>query len=226
MRTSRFSDEQVLQILQEAQVGTAVKVLCAKHNISPATFRAWKRKFGWMNVSEVWRLRALSEENARLNRLVADKELQIQILQEVNGKMVSPSVGRRAARASVHESGHPAAAVCRALTLPRSAFYRLPRRSPRSRKLEQRAVELSERHPRYSYRRITALMRRAGEEVNPKRVQRVRAEAGLRGRKRQRKARGSAPRRRSAGRSSIPGTSGAATSCTTRRTPGPVSRSL
>ena len=80
MRTSRFKDEQVHQILQEAQAGTAVKVLCAKHNISPATFHAWKRKFGGMNISEARRLRALSEENTRLKRLVADKELQIQIL--------------------------------------------------------------------------------------------------------------------------------------------------
>ena len=103
--------------------------------------------------------------------------------------MVSPSIRRRAAHSSAHESGHPAAAVCRALGVPRSAFYRSPRRSPRSRKLEQRVVELSQRHPRYGYRRITALLRRAGEEVNPKRVQRVRAEAGLRVRKRQRKAR-------------------------------------
>ena len=80
MRTGRFKDEQVHQILQEAQAGTAVKVLCAKHNISPATFHAWKRKFGGMNISEARRLRALSEENTRLKRLVADKELQIQIL--------------------------------------------------------------------------------------------------------------------------------------------------
>ncbi len=53
MRTSRFSDEQVLQVLQEAQAGTAVKVLRAKHNISAAMFHAWKRKFGGMNVNEV-----------------------------------------------------------------------------------------------------------------------------------------------------------------------------
>ena len=61
----------MLQILQEARAGTAVKVLCAKHNISPATFHAWKRKFGGMEVDEVRRLRALTEENARLKRLVA-----------------------------------------------------------------------------------------------------------------------------------------------------------
>lgn len=86
MRTSRFSDEQVLQILQEAQAGTAVKVLCAKHNISPATFHTWKRKFGGMEVNEARRLRALTDENVRLKRLVADGLLQIQILQEVNAK--------------------------------------------------------------------------------------------------------------------------------------------
>ena len=90
MRTSRFSPEQVIQILQEAQAGTAVKVLCAKHNISPGTFRAWKRKFGGMEVNEARRLRALEEENARLKRLVADKELQIQILKEVNSKNGKP----------------------------------------------------------------------------------------------------------------------------------------
>jgi putative transposase len=86
MRASRFSDEQVLQILQEAQAGTAVKVLCAKHNISQATFHAWTRKFGGMNVGEARRLRALADENARLKRLAADALLQIQILQEVNAK--------------------------------------------------------------------------------------------------------------------------------------------
>lgn len=58
MRTSRFSDEQALQILQEARSSTAVKVRCANHIIRPATFHTWKRKFGGMEVSEARRRRA------------------------------------------------------------------------------------------------------------------------------------------------------------------------
>jgi hypothetical protein len=139
--------------------------------------------------------------------------------------MVSPSARRRAVLASVHKSGHPAAAVCRALGVPRSAFYRLPRRSRPSQELEQRIVELSERHPRYGYRRITALLRRAGACENPKRVQRIRAEGGLKVRKRQRKADGWACRRQSGRRSRTPTTSGAVTSCTTRPAPGLASGS-
>ena len=60
--------------------------MCAKHNISEATYYAWRRKFGGMDVSEARRLRGLEEENARLKRLVADQAVQIQILKEVNSK--------------------------------------------------------------------------------------------------------------------------------------------
>ncbi len=62
------------------------KGVCAAHNISAATYHAWKRKFGGMEVSEAKRLRALEEENSRLKRLVADQAVQIQILKEVNAK--------------------------------------------------------------------------------------------------------------------------------------------
>jgi putative transposase len=60
--------------------------VCAKHNISEATYYAWKRKYGGMDVSEARRMRVLEEENARLKRLVADLSVQNQILKEVNSK--------------------------------------------------------------------------------------------------------------------------------------------
>lgn len=86
MKKSRFSEEQVIGILREAGGESPVKAVCAKHNISEATFYAWRKKYGGMDVSEARRLRALEEENHRLKRAVADLTVQNQILKEVNAK--------------------------------------------------------------------------------------------------------------------------------------------
>ena len=86
MRRSRFDEEQKIGILREVESGRAAKTVCTKHNISEATYYAWKRKYGGMDVSEARRMRVLEEENARLKRLVADLSVQNQILKEVNSK--------------------------------------------------------------------------------------------------------------------------------------------
>jgi putative transposase len=86
MKRIRFSEEQIIGILREADASSPIKAVCAAHNISTATYHGWKRKFGGMEVSEAKRLRALEEENARLKRLVADQAVQIHILKEVNAK--------------------------------------------------------------------------------------------------------------------------------------------
>ena len=85
MKKSRFSEEKVIEILREGQAGS-VKTVCAKHNVSEATYYAWKKKYGGMEVSEARRLRALEDENARLKRAVADLVVQNTILKEVNAK--------------------------------------------------------------------------------------------------------------------------------------------
>lgn len=86
MKRSRFSEEQIIGALREVESGTSVKEVCARHNISAATFYAWRKKYGGMDVSEARRMRALEDENARLKRLVADLSVQNQILKEVNSK--------------------------------------------------------------------------------------------------------------------------------------------
>jgi putative transposase len=81
------------------------------------------------------------------------------------------------------------AAACRALGLARSSFYRENREAVESRRVRKEIEELSGKHPRYGYRRITALLRRDGFRVNPKRVSRIRREEGLKVSKRQRRTR-------------------------------------
>jgi len=86
MKRSRFSEEQILGVLKEVESGEKVKTVCARHNISEATYFTWKRKFGGMEVNEMRRLKSLEDENSRLKRLVADLSVQNQILKEVNSK--------------------------------------------------------------------------------------------------------------------------------------------
>ena len=87
---------------------------------------------------------------------------------------------------SVQEGLGRVAAACRALELARSSYYRSGRSSLESRRIRKEVLELSGKHPRYGYRRITALMRREGFEVNGKRVARIRREEGIKVSKKQR----------------------------------------
>jgi putative transposase len=86
MRKSKYSEEQIIGILREAEGDTPVKVVCAKYNVSNATFYKLRAKYGGMDVNEARRLRALEDENGRLKRAVADLTVQVQNLKEVNSK--------------------------------------------------------------------------------------------------------------------------------------------
>jgi putative transposase len=82
----RFSEEQIINILKEVEAGSVVAEVCRKHNVAPATYYAWKAKFGGMSVSEAQRLKALEEENRKLKRLVADYALDNLALKDLLSK--------------------------------------------------------------------------------------------------------------------------------------------
>ena len=75
MKRSRFSEEQIIGILKEHEAGVSVADLCRKHGVSDASIYKWKARFGGMEVSEAKRLRALEDENAKLQRMLADAML-------------------------------------------------------------------------------------------------------------------------------------------------------
>ena len=103
--------------------------------------------------------------------------------------MVSPASRRRAVKHVVETGLGKPAQACRALGIARSTFYHAPKPGSTSRKLRREIIALSRKHPRYGYRRITALLRRTGRQVNAKRVQRVRCQEGFQVSRRQRRSR-------------------------------------
>jgi len=83
MKKKRFSDEQIVAVLREgAAGGTTIGEVCRKHGISEPTFYVWRRRFGAMPESEVRRLRELEKENARLKRLLAERDVEIDVMKE------------------------------------------------------------------------------------------------------------------------------------------------
>ena len=77
----RFTEEQIIGFLKEAEAGVPVKELCRRHGFSDASFYTWRSKFGGMDVSDAKRLKAMEQENARLKKLLAEAMLDKEALE-------------------------------------------------------------------------------------------------------------------------------------------------
>ena len=87
MKAKPFTDEQIVALLQDAAKGEkTITELCRAKGISEATFYAWRKKFSGMQVREAQRLRELEKENARLKRLLAERDLEIDLLKDITSK--------------------------------------------------------------------------------------------------------------------------------------------
>jgi putative transposase len=86
MKRSKYSDSQIIAILNENEAGVSVADLCRKHGMSDATFYNWRAKFGGMDVSMMKRMKELEEENRRLKKMYAEERLKAEVVTEAMTK--------------------------------------------------------------------------------------------------------------------------------------------
>ena len=86
MKRSKFTEAQIIKILQDLSSGTKIRDLARKYSISEATIYGWRSRYGGMEITELQRLRELERENSLLRRAVSDLQLDITILKDINSK--------------------------------------------------------------------------------------------------------------------------------------------
>ncbi|WP_372557766.1 IS3 family transposase [Yersinia sp. 1652 StPb PI] len=179
MKKSRFTEEQIVFALKQAELGTSVPEVCRKLGISDATFYTWRKKYGGISPSELKHMRQLEEENLRLKRLVADLSLDKAMLQDVLAKKkLTLARLREWVRDLQARYGASERQICFALRLSRSSF-RYSSVAADDSALRLRIREITETRIHYGYRRVHVMLRREGWRDNHKRIYRLYCEQGL-----------------------------------------------
>ncbi|HWA35812.1 MAG TPA: IS3 family transposase [Cyclobacteriaceae bacterium] len=175
MKKSRFTESQIVAILKEADSGMKVGDVCRQHGISQPTYYKWKSQYGGLGVAEIKRMRELEAEHSKLKRMYADLAMENHALKELIGKKALTPVDRQeAVDWLVKEQTMSVVRACRAVGMPRSAWYR-PKLDNRERDgaVMDGINEVIGKHGRWGFWKCFLWLRRRGKPWNHKRVLRV-----------------------------------------------------
>ncbi|WP_373423322.1 IS3 family transposase [Variovorax paradoxus] len=185
MRKSRYTEEQIIGFIKQAESGLPIKDLCRKGGFSDATFYKWRAKYGGMDVPDARRLRELEAENNKLKKLLAEAHLDIHALNTAfGGKAIAPQAKRAAVAIMIGECDLSERRACRLVGLSRDSYRNPPEANAMTQELSSKIVEIAHARRRFGYRRIHDMLRPNFPGVNHKRVYRLYSAANLAVRKR------------------------------------------
>ncbi|MEU6587253.1 IS3 family transposase [Nocardia sp. NPDC046763] len=194
MARRRHTPEQIIRKLREGEklIGEkfSIEDVCKHLEISEASWHRWQAQYGGMKSDDAERLKELERENARLKKMVADRALDIDMLEELNpGKLLNPDRRRRAVVVLQQRFRVSQRRACRVAGQSRSVQRRPPAVAEIERTLRARLRVISRKHPRWGWCKAHALCRGEGLVTNHKRTQRLWREEGLKRPSRARKKR-------------------------------------
>ncbi|MDH4291777.1 MAG: IS3 family transposase [Dehalococcoidia bacterium] len=170
--------------LREAEIhinqGISIAEASRMIGVTQQTYYRWRKEYGGLRIEQARKLKNLEKENARLKKLVADLALDNAILKRGSGgKLLSPSRKRKIIIHIQEKLSVSQRRACRVLRQARKTQRRVPRITDEEARLVERVIALATRYGRYGYRRITAMLRHEGWQVNHKRVERIWRREGL-----------------------------------------------
>ena len=178
MKKTRFTEEQMVTILREAD-RRPVPEVAKRHGVSGQTIYSWRKHFGTLEPADVKRVRQLEQENGRLKKMVADRDLEIDVLQEITQKKMVGARVRRQQVAFVRRRGLSSRRACAVLSVARSTLGYVSRLRQRDASALAVIRELADQYPRYGYRKIRVFLAHRGHPMSAQRAYRLWRQAGL-----------------------------------------------
>ncbi|WP_187147107.1 IS3 family transposase [Psychrobacter arcticus] len=181
MKKTRFSDNQIVNILKQAEQGVPIAELCREHNVGQSTFYNWRSKYGGMDASLIARLKELEVENARLKKMYAEERLKSDILQDAMFKKVVAPLGRKAlASHYIKDYGISIRRACLIFNISVTCYYHKSAASDENKQIADLLIELTTQNKNWGFGLCFLTLRNViGLPYNHKRVYRIYCELEL-----------------------------------------------